>query len=256
MNKEKRSQKVWDEATGTWKFRHGYNKANDDSKGWPIMEVKGNEDPFEDPWERQREAKRSRVQKNTENRLRNQERAGSLRKGTTNRLVKNREKIRRGSKDDGGLDRDDVPPSGVPVDLRANKVSGTVNSLKRGRVSTVKALLATQRSTASLGNFDKMREGEPERKKTLSGLKKRKYESAVDKNVINNEAERSLKVMKSVIDGGGAAKEKARRKGQLAKGETAYDYDFNDGLGASTFRKKKGRGGAGKAKKMTRKRIK
>jgi hypothetical protein len=74
--------------------------------------------------------------------------------------------------------------------------------------------------------------------------------------VVATEGERGMKVLKSVIDGGGVAKEKMRKKGQLAKGETAYDYDFDDGLGASSFRKKKGRAGAGKMKKMTKKRVK
>jgi hypothetical protein len=50
-------------AAQEWKFRHGYNKANNDSKEWPIMEVGGNDDPFEDPWERMRDAKRGRVEK-------------------------------------------------------------------------------------------------------------------------------------------------------------------------------------------------
>jgi hypothetical protein len=65
-----------------------------------------------------------------------------------------------------------------------------------------------------------------------------------------------MKVLKAVVDGGGAAKERAIKKGKFAKGETAYDYDYNDGLGDSSFRKKKGRAGAGKMKKMTKKRVK
>jgi hypothetical protein len=58
------------------------------------------------------------------------------------------------------------------------------------------------------------------------------------------------------MNGGGAAREKAKRNGSLARGETAYDYDFDDGLGASSFRKKKGRAGMGKLKKITKKRVK
>jgi hypothetical protein len=88
-----------------------------------------------------------------------------------------------------------------------------------------------------------------------SVVKKRKFESTTDKNVIATEAERSMKVLKS-LSSGGVAKEKDRKKGRLATGETAYDYDYDDGLGASTFRKKKGRAGAGKMKKMTKKRTK
>ena len=64
-----------------------------------------------------------------------------------------------------------------------------------------------------------------------------------------------MKILKAVMNGG-VAKEKAIRKGHLANGETAYDYEYSDGLGASSFRKKKGRAGAGKMKKMTKKRAK
>jgi regulator of ribosome biosynthesis len=251
---------VWDEASGTWMFRHGYQKANNDSKEWPIMEVKASEDPYEDPWERQREAKRERSNKNTESRMRNEERAGKLSKGTTTRFLKSAERTRQAGKAGGNHDRDNgLPrqlPAGVPVDLRPTKSSGELNPSKRGKSSTVAALIATQRSTASLGKFDKMLEGEPERKKVAVGAKKRKYESSTDKKVISTESERSMKLFKAVIDGGGAAKEKDRKKGRLAKGETAYDYDYDDGLGPSTFRKKKGRAGAGKMKKMTKKRAK
>jgi regulator of ribosome biosynthesis len=256
LNKEKRSRKVWDEATGTWLFRHGYQKANDSSKEWPIMEVNPNDDPFADPWEKGREAKRTKVEKNVENRMRNEERAGVLSKGTTTRMLKSKEKTRQAGRTGGNVDRDMSLPAGVPVDLRASKIDGDSTPAQRGKTSITAALLATQRSTASLGKFDKMREGEPERKKAVTALKKRKLESATDKKVTANEAERGLKVLRTVIEGGGVAKERARKKGQLAKGETAYDYDFDDGRGASSFKKKKGRAGAGKQKKMTKKRIK
>ena len=68
------------------------------------------------------------------------------------------------------MDRDNVSSvniPGVPVDLQATKKSGPISSMKRGKDSTVSALLATPRSTASMGRFDKMREDEPERKKML-----------------------------------------------------------------------------------------
>ena len=237
-------------------YRHGYKKANDDTKEWPIMEVKANQDPYEDPWERLREDKRSRTEKNLENRMRNKERAGELPRGTTTRMLKSCEKSRQAGKAGGKFDRDNVVPTGVPVDLKPTKASDDALPAKRGKESITAALQATQRSTASLGKFDRMREGEPERKKAVTALKKRKFESATGKKAIASEAERSLKVLKTVVDGGGAAREKARKKGRLATGETAYDYEFDDGLGPSTFKKKKGRAGAGKMKKMTKKRAK
>ena len=255
INKEKRSQKVFDEATGTWMFRHGYRKANDEGREYPIMEVKDGDDPYANPWEKQREAKRSRVEKNVEQRMRNQERAGKLDKGTTTRVLKSRDKSRKLGQQGGNPDRDSVPV-GVPVDIKNTKSGDPKQIAKRGKTSTLAALEATVRSTASLGKFDKMREGEPERKKIITKAKKRKYETATDRKVLSSEAERSLKVLKHVVDGGGVTRERDIRKGKLAKGETGHDYDFDDGLGPSSYRKKKGRAGIGKQKKMTKKRMK
>lgn len=206
------------------------------------MEVKGNDDPYADPWEKLRDAKRAREEKNMENRMRNQEHAGQLPKGTATRAMKNLASSRKAGKVGGDRDRDGVLPSGVPVDLKAGKASGAIASKKRGKESTMAALVASQRSTASLGKFDRVREGEPERRKALAGLKKRKFESGTDKKAVSSEAERGMKVFNAVMSGGGAAREKAKRNGSLARGETAYDYDFDDGLGASTYRKKKVRG--------------
>jgi regulator of ribosome biosynthesis len=180
-----------------------------------------------------REAKKARVDKNIESRMKNEERAGNLAKGATNRVMKAREKDYKAGKEAGR--KDQQMPIGVPVDLKDS--TGEVKL--RGKTSTMAALSAVQRSTASLGKFDKMREGEPERKKTLTKMKKRKYESATDKKVLSTEGEKSMKILDAVMNGGGAAKDKEIRKGKLAKGETAYDYDYNDGLGASTFKKKK-----------------
>lgn len=248
LNKEKRSRKVWDETSGTWMYRHGYEKANSKDKEWPIMEVKANDDPYADPWEKIRDAKRARTDRNIESRMKNQERAGFLAKGVTNRVMKSRELSRKNAKKAGNMDRDNVPPTGVPVDLKGSQ--------KRGKTSTNAALEVVQRSTASMGRFDKMREGEPERKKILSKTKKRKFESNTSRAFASSEGQKSMKILNAVMNGGGVEKEKAIRKGKYAKGETAYDYEYDDGLGASSFKKKKGRAGAGKNKKMTKRRIK
>jgi hypothetical protein len=171
-------------------YRHGYQKANNDAASWPIMEVKRNDDPYADPWEKLRDATRARVEKNTENRMLNQEQAGQLAKGTTRRLMKNLEAGRKAGKAGGSRDRDGVLPIGIPIDLKATKASGKINSKKRGMESTMAALVASQRSTASLGKLDQMRDSEPERTKAMAGLKKRKFESATDKKVVALEAER------------------------------------------------------------------
>lgn len=256
LNKEKRSRKVWDEASGSWMYRHGYEKANKKENEWPIMEVGANDNPYEDPWEKQREEKRTRVDRNVERRMKNEERAGNLTKGATNRSVKARQQNYEVGKEAGRKDSQSLPV-GVPVDIKnSNDPRKAADNKLRGKRSTMAALSAVQKSTASLGKFDKLREGEPERQKALSMRKKRKFESPTDKKVILSEGQSSMKILNAVMNGGGVAKAKAIRKGQLAKGETAYDYEFNDGLGASSFKKKKGRAGAGKMKKMTKKRAK
>lgn len=216
---------MWDEDTQTWKFRHGYDRANKGDDAWPIMEVKKNQDPFEDPWQRERDAKKLRVEKTLESQMFNEERNGTLPRGTTRRVMKEREKKRETGRE-GGM-KDHIAPSGVPVDLKGK--------MKRGKELTRKALIATQRSTASLGKFDGMREDEPDRKKAI---RKRKFDPVSDKKVITSETEKGMKIMERVVNGG-KQKDRDIRKGNLAKGETAYDYDFNDGLSADTYRKKK-----------------
>jgi regulator of ribosome biosynthesis len=218
--------------------------------------VPDGQDPYQDPWQVQREAKRARIDDNVSKRLKNQEQAGVLAKGTANKLLKAKNKARELGK---AGDKSNVSllqlPAGVPVDLgHAKKERKTSASEKlRGKPSTMKALIATQRSTASLGKFDKPREGEPERRELKNSKKKRKLVSP--DNTKMSETERNAKLLASIGDNA-VAKEKDRKKGKLATGETAYDYEFSDGLGASSFRKKKGRAGAGKMKKMTKKRVK
>lgn len=211
------------------------------------MEVKKNDDPFEDPWQRARDAKKERIEKNTMNRMANAEREGQLDRGTTRRTMKAKKEAREKGREGGAMDMKNInkTPAGVPLDL--------VDGKQRGKALTKMALLATQRSTASMGKFDKMREGEPERRKSLSGLKKRKFESATSADTVKSEAKKSMKVLENVISGGGKSKERAIRKGHFAKGETGHDYDFDDGLGSSSFKKKKGRAGIGKMKKITKK---
>ena len=254
--KGKQSRTVFDEATGEWKHLTGSldNKANAGPESWPIIEVKKNDDPMQDPWERLREEKKSRIGKNTESRMRNAERAGTLEKGTANRMMKNMKKqekqkvLMRQKEREMGL----VAPVGVPVDMRSGG-----ERAQRGKPSTQLALRATQTSTASLGRFDKLIEGEPERQLNKN-TKKRKLDPSVtgntNKKYLQTEAQKSQDILSKVMNG---SKQKDRdvKKGKYAKGETAYDYDFDDGLGSGTFKKKKGRAGAGKMKKLTKKRI-
>merc|ERR1711874_636355 len=182
--------------------------------------------------------------------MKNAEMGGVLERGTARRVLKAKKEAREKGRAGGNMDLKNftTSPAGIPMDL--------VEGKQRGKSLTKLALMATQTSTASMGKFDKMREGEPERRKSMSGLKKRKYESATSESVVKAESKKSLKVLENVIAGGGKAKERAIRRGQYAKGETGHDYDFDDGLGPSTYRKKKGRAGIGKMKKITKKMAK
>ena len=161
--------------------------------------------------------------------MKNAEQSGLLEKGSANKMAKQLQKMEK----QRSLSREQqrikglVAPAGVPVDMMES------SNGKRGKPSLTLALEATQVSTASLGKFDKMREGEPERKLIQKASKKRKL--LIEKA---SEQEKSRDILSKVMNG---TKEKERdaRKGKYAKGETAYDYDFDDGLGAGSFRKKK-----------------
>lgn len=231
----KRSGKVYDEVADEWRYRRGPLKVTSEYD-MPIIEVKKNDDPMQDPWERIRSEKREKVQKNTISRVRNQERAGTVPRGTASKLQKQ------------------MIPHGVPVDLKLNKTDNAVTAQHRGKTMINQAMKAAQLSTASLGKFDAMLEGEPDRKRP-----KKKFSSTLISKcnkASNSEQQTSLKLLEKVISTGGSKYRKDVKKGLLAKGETAYDYEYNDGLSPSTFNKKKGRAGAGKIKKVTKKRMK
>ena len=57
---------------------------------------------------------------------------------------------------------------------------------------------------------------------------------------MQSEAQKSADILHRVMNGS-LSKEKERdvKKGKYARGETAYDYDYDDGLGAGSFKKKK-----------------
>ena len=258
----KRSRKVYDESTGEWKHLTGSaaNRANSGPESWPIIEVKKNDDPKRDPWEKLREEKKARVGKNTVGRMKNAERAGVLEKGSANRLVKDNARLekQRSIMREKDRKRGLVAPPGVPTDMAKGRVGGVGGDggdvgmtavVRRGKPSTTLALKATQVSTASLGRFDRLREGEPERKgqlsKSINGKKRKQFDADIDgggtkRKFLQSEARQSTEILNRVINGP-SSKERERdvRKGKYAKGETAYDYEFDDGLGGGSFRKKK-----------------
>merc|ERR1712136_189221 len=79
MKKRKKDKLVYDEASGKWKRRHGYDKANEKEKNW-MMPYKKTEDTSVDLFKKQTEAKKERVAKNELQRLRNIARASGMKK--------------------------------------------------------------------------------------------------------------------------------------------------------------------------------
>jgi len=200
--------------------------------------------------------------------MRNAERAGSLERGSANRLVKDNARLekQRDMMREKDRKRGLTAPAGVPTDMAGRGKKGGMGGggedvgggggagiVRRGKPSTTLALKATQVSTASLGRFDRLREGEPERKGQLSknvAGKKRKQplDAATDGGgggtngkFLQSEAKRSADILSRVMNGGPSSKERERdvKRGKYAKGETAYDYEYDDGLGGGSFRKKK-----------------
>ncbi|KAI9920109.1 hypothetical protein PsorP6_015610 [Peronosclerospora sorghi] len=131
--KRKKSRKVFDEQTGEWSHTWGYQRAGDEMKDWAV-EMKAGD--MEDPWTKRKQEKRARVDKNL------RAHANNLKQG-------------RGKQVAGR------PPTGIPVELMSTE---DVKAKQRGKEGTTKTLEKVQFSTASMGKFDKMREGESERK--------------------------------------------------------------------------------------------
>jgi len=245
----KRGRKEFDEATGEWKVRYGMGSAKNSEGEWPIMEAV-NGDDFADPWQVKKEERKQKVEKNQVQKTKNMERAGLIPKGSGRKMEKQFEENRKKN--------NEKLPAGMPVDMKSVKGSEVKTNAKRGLESTKKALAATRLSTASMGKFDQIRAGEDKVRKKRSGeeiRQKRKDLQDTNKGGAKMEADRGLKVLNSVLLGS-EKKERMRKTGKMSKGETGHDFDYDDGLGPSSYRKKKGRAGVGKMKKVTKKNIK
>ncbi|GLD98817.1 hypothetical protein PINS_up007535 [Pythium insidiosum] len=203
IQKRKKGRMVFDEATGEWAPAWGYKRAGDDLKDWAI-EVKEGE--TEDPWTKRKQAKRARVEKNVKQQLNN------LKNG-------------RGKQTNGSA----KAPAGIPVELMS---TDDVKAKQRGKDGTMKTLQKVQFSTASMGKFDKMREGEMERKQKGKRNKFLPLTGAEDK-----EKERSMSALKLVLG----------REENAGKGNRSSRDDDDEGEG----RKGKKRGGP-KLKRVTK----
>lgn len=132
IQKRKKEKIVFDEQTGTWKRRHGYDRVNDDND-IPIIEAKMDEEPGEDPFAKRQGEKKRRVGKQEKNRLQNLKQAAKV----------------------GAL------PSHVQLAATALPITGTQAAPKKvskDELQNVAGMAA--HATASGGKFDKKLPGE------------------------------------------------------------------------------------------------
>mmetsp|Transcript_29199 Transcript_29199/g.38401 ORF Transcript_29199/g.38401 Transcript_29199/m.38401 type:complete len:341 (+) Transcript_29199:67-1089(+) len=216
IKNKKRERLVWDEEWQEWRPRFGYKRAGE-KIDIPWIELKPGQENSEDPFSDLRAEKKARVAKNLLQNMRNKKR-------TQQQLL--------------------GPQPGIPVDLvnpdQSNKKA------KRGKANTTTALSLVQKSTASMGKFDEKRPDEPNR--IIKG-KRRNFKPLVQKGGHEVEKEGYLKLLNQVLINKGKSKQE---RASSSKNDLAF-YDAIEGEEKS-YRKKKGRAGAGKAKKITKKR--
>ncbi|CAI5522288.1 unnamed protein product [Closterium sp. Naga37s-1] len=168
IQKRKRSKFVFEEASGEWKPRYGYKRAND-IKDIPILEAKSSDVPGEDPFAKLKADKKARAKANERQRLGNlKASAKQLRPDALSHLA---------------VSSASLPLSGRgPAAPKASKAAvGAVASLAAG-------------STASGGKFDRRLEGEKRAKKVG---KHRKFLPVAARGA---EGEREGKMISSVVD--------------------------------------------------------
>ncbi|KAK9141683.1 hypothetical protein Syun_011083 [Stephania yunnanensis] len=132
IKNRKKDKIVYDEQTGSWKRRHGYDRVNDD-KDVPIIEAKMTDEPGEDPFAKRQADKKKKVDKQEKNRLQNLKQAAKV----------------------GAL------PSHVQLAATALPIVGPKTASKKvnkDELENIAGMAAT--ATASGGKFDKKLPGE------------------------------------------------------------------------------------------------
>ncbi|RVW95417.1 Ribosome biogenesis regulatory protein-like [Vitis vinifera] len=169
IKNRKKDKIVYDEQTGTWKRRHGYDRVNDD-EDIPIIEAKMTDEAGEDPFAKRRAEKKKRVEKQGKNRLQNLKQAAKV----------------------GAL------PSHIQLAATALPITGTQTAPKKvskNELEDVASMAAT--ATASGGKFDKKLPGEkPEKHKG----KYRKFLPVVEGTGIGSlEKQQTEKILNKLI---------------------------------------------------------
>jgi regulator of ribosome biosynthesis len=176
IKKQKRSFKVWDEQTKTWKPRHGYQRADDNTVAASWLEEISDHQNNDDHGAHQTLGKEKKIEKNN---LKNS------RKTTTHRQL--------------------LPPSslktslplGTPLLDQWNNRSISKNIKKEGLEKT---LSINRRSTASMGQFDTpILEGESKSFLRRSSLHKKHHYDPVAVNTAS-EKKKSLALLERMMN--------------------------------------------------------
>ena len=178
IKNKKRERMLWDEQKKEWRPRYGYQRANDETRDWAI-EVGPNDNPYEDPFQARKVAKKERILKNKLKQLGNIERAA-------------------GKKVPHGL-KPNLADTGAHVGGGNNRKGGKGVKRKSGLMGlgdrTSEALKDAQRSSASMGRFDQKLKNE---KKLKRGGKRRKKLSVTN---TSDEKTQAKKILERVLMG-------------------------------------------------------
>eukprot|EP00948_MAST-09A_sp_MAST-9A-sp1_P002015 g2015.t1 len=178
---KKRSRMIWDEDSAEWKPRHGYKRGKDNTNDW-LIEYKAGENTSINKFEERKMEKKKRILNNKLAQMNNMERQYG-------RTRQNR--IGAGAL----LSQKSIGNSSTPNHSSNNKRNNRIK-YGFGKEGTSEALAKVQRSTASMGRFDKKLKNE---KKMNSGGRRQAKRSNVD---FSREREKS--VLASVLGQDGA----------------------------------------------------
>ncbi|XP_052187487.1 ribosome biogenesis regulatory protein homolog [Diospyros lotus] len=167
--KHKKDKVVYDEQTGTWKRRHGYDRVNDE-RDVAIIEAKETDELGQDPFAKRRTDKKQQIAKQEKNRLKNLKEAAKV----------------------GAL------PSHIQLAATSLPITGTQAAPKKAtkqELENVAGMAGT--STASGGKFDKKLPGE---KPPKHEGKYRKYLPVVEGSGMGSlEKQQTEKVLNKLI---------------------------------------------------------
>lgn len=212
----KKERMVYDEVNDVYRPRYGYKSIKSVVDETPVIEIKKGMDPYADHWAEARKEKAENRSKNLKRQLKNEE--ANLKRSGKMPNKKSKES------------QNDVVPFG-------SLKGGGSDSGKRSKGDLKKLLSLTQRSTASMGSFDKLQKGEKAMKKIWG--KKRAFNdnmsSVRDENIAMKSKYRAL---------ADQVEKKARKVSNSLK-----DYEGILPEKATTFKAKKGGQKIGSSKK-------